>query len=120
MAKTILLIDDELDLVEMTKTRLTKSGYEVAAVVDCIGAFAYLEKKMPDLILLDLLLQGMQGEDFCKKLKTSIQYKNIPVILFTASSSNLADLTRELGAQDFVLKPYEPEELLGKIKRLVG
>ena|SRR3989338_5663822 len=120
MTNKILLIEDELDLADVTKMRLEKSGYEVVSATSGEEAFAFLQKDIPDLILLDLLLPGMQGEEICKKLKCDNRLKTIPVILFTASASDIAKVAREVGADDYIMKPFEPEELLGKIKKFIG
>jgi len=120
MAKKILLVDDEIDLVKVTISRLENYGYEVVHVNDSTGTFAQLSKDSPDLILLDLLLPGVQGEDICKQLKADDRYKKIPIVLFTASASNLPTLSTTIGADDFILKPYDPEDLLQKIKKFIG
>ena len=120
MTNKILLIEDELDLAEVTKERLKNSGYEVVHVIDGEKAFALLQKDIPDLILLDLLLPGMQGEEICKKLKCDDRLTTIPVILFTASASDIPKVAREVGADDYIMKPFESEELLSKIKKFIG
>ena len=120
MTNKILLIEDELDLVEVTKMRLEKSGYEVISALSGEKAFILLQKDIPDLILLDLLLPGIQGEEICKKLKCDDRLKTIPVILFTASASDVSKVAKEVGADDYIMKPFEPEELLGKLKKFIG
>jgi len=120
MTNKILLIEDELDLVEVTKMRLKKSGYEVLSATSGEEALALLQKDIPDLILLDLLLPGMQGEEVCKKLKADANLKHIPVILFTASASDISKVAKEVGAADYIMKPSEPEDLLSKIKKFIG
>ena len=120
MTNKILLIEDELDLAEVAKMRLKNSGYEVAHVTDAEKAFVLLQEDTPNLILLDLLLPGMQGEEVCKKLKCDNRLKAIPVILFTASASDIQKVAGEVGADDYILKPFESEELLSKIKKFIG
>ena len=120
MTNKILLIEDELDLAEVTKMRLKNSGYEVVHVIDAEKAFALLRKDIPDLVLLDLLLPGMQGEEICKKLKCDDRLKTIPVILFTASASDIPKVAKEVGADDYIMKPFEPEDLLSKVKKFIG
>ena len=118
--KKILLIEDELDLVEVTKMRLEKSGYDVIAVSSGEAALDLLQNDSPDLILLDLLLPGIRGEEICKKLKCDNRLKTIPIILFTASASDIEKLTKEICADDYIMKPFEPEDLLGKVKKFIG
>lgn len=121
MAKKILFVDDEPELAEVVKIRLENSGYEVMTVVTGEEAVASLKeaKSLPDLILLDLLLPCMQGQEVCKWLKSDDRLKNIPVILFTASASDMSRTARECGAESYIMKPFEPEELLITIKWLI-
>ena len=81
-----------------------------------------MQKDTCDLILLDLLLPKMQGDELCRKLKSDDKYKHIPIILFTASAirPHLPDEVKKMGADDCILKPFEPEELLGKVKKFIG
>jgi CheY-like chemotaxis protein len=121
MAKKIMLVDDEPDVITVTVTRLETSGYEVLVVKDAEEALDILNKKAdPDLILLDLLLPKMQGNELCKKLKSDIKFKDIPIILFTASAIRVPEKVVEMGADDYILKPFDDGELLFKIKRFIG
>ena len=120
MTNKILLVEDELDLNDLTKMRLEKSGYEVVSAISGEEALTFLQKDIPDLILLDLLLPGIQGEEVCKKLKCDDKLKTIPVILFTASASDIPKVAKEVGADDYIMKPFEPEDLLSKIKKFIG
>lgn len=119
MAKKILIIDDELDIVAVTKRRLKSAGYEVMTVETAEEALVYLQKDTSDLILLDLLLPKMQGEEACKKIKSDDSLKRIPVILFTASANDIPKVAREIGADDYIMKPFEPEGLLSKVKKFI-
>jgi DNA-binding response OmpR family regulator len=122
MAKKILIVDDEPDILDLATVRLKKLGYEIIEAVDAEEAFVILQKNAPDLILLDLLLPKMQGDDFCKKLKSDDKFKFIPIVLFTASTirPSLPEKIKEMGADDCIMKPFEPEELLGKVKKFIG
>jgi CheY-like chemotaxis protein len=122
MAKRILIVDDEPDIMDVATVRLRHLGYEIIPAIDAEEALAILKKDIPDLILLDLLLPKMQGDELCKKLKSDIKYKLIPVILFTASAirPQLPEEVKKMGADDCIVKPFEPEELLGKIKKFIG
>ena len=122
MAKKILIVDDEPDILDLATVRLKKLGYEIIEAVDAEEALAILQKDTPDLILLDLLLSKMQGDELCKKLKSDDKFKNIPIILFTASAirTSLPEKIKEMGADDCIMKPFEPEELLGKVKKFIG
>lgn len=120
MAKKIMIIDDEPDILRLAIVRLETSGYEVIKAVDSEEALEILKKTRPDLILLDLLLPKMQGDELCVKLKSDAKTKDIPIILFTASVLRVPSKVREMGADDYIVKPFEPEELLYKIKRFIG
>lgn len=122
MAKKILVVDDEPDIMEVATVRLKHMGYEIIPAVDAEEALAILRKDIPDLILLDLLLPNMQGDSFCRKIKSDERLKNIPVILFTASSirSTIPEKMKEMGADDCIIKPFEPQELLDKVKKYIG
>lgn len=122
MPKKILIVDDEADIFTIEQIRLEKLGYEIIGAKDAESAMVFLKKGLPDLILLDLLLPKMQGDEFCKKLKSDENFKKIPVILFTASAirTDIPQKMKEIGADDCVLKPFEPQELIGKIKKYIG
>ncbi len=120
MAKRIMVIDDEPDMVEVTKARLEKSGYESIVATSVEEAFALMEKGFPDLILLDMLLPKMQGEDVCIKIKSDPKLTRLPVILFTASVGDMPNVTKAVGADDFIMKPFEAEDLLDKIEKLLN
>ena len=122
MPKRILVVDDEPDIMDVATVRLKHLGYEIIPAFDAEEALAILQKDTPDLILLDLLLSKMQGDELCKKLKSDDKFKNIPIILFTASAirTSLPEKIKEMGADDCIMKPFEPEELLGKVKKFIG
>lgn len=120
MGKKILIIEDEADMAQVVDTRMKKSGYEINVVESGEEAFEFLKNSTPDLILLDLLLPQMQGQEVCKKLKNDHKLRQIPVILFTASASDIPKIAKEIGADDYILKPYNPGELLSKVRKLTG
>ena len=120
MKKKILLIEDEPDLVETTTFRLEKAGYEVIKAFDGKTALDLLGKVMPDLIILDLLLPKISGYDVCKKIKEDSKLKDVPIVLFTASLlRDISEKTKELGANDYIAKPFEAKELLEKVGKLI-
>ena len=114
--KKILVIDDDEDMVEMLQLILTSRGYKVLASPN--GAFfSEMSKDMPDLILLDVLLSGEDGREICQRLKSSDQTRHIPVILFSAHS-NLSNATASrYGADEFLSKPFDLDELLDIVKK---
>ncbi|MDD5681258.1 MAG: response regulator [Candidatus Omnitrophica bacterium] len=120
MGNKILIIDDEPDLLRITTYRLRKAGYEILTAVNGKEALDLLEKELPGLIFLDLRLPLISGRDVCKHIKADKRLKNIPVVLFTASSDHISETASEIGADDYIIKPFEPEALLGKIKKFLG
>jgi DNA-binding response OmpR family regulator len=122
MAKTLLVIDDEPDIMDVVTVRLRHLGHEIIQAISAEEALAVLKNKIPDLILLDLLLPKMHGDEFCKKIKADKKYKQIPVILFTANVlyPGPAEKMKTMGADDYIVKPFEPEELLGKVKKMLN
>lgn len=121
MAKKILVVDDEPDLLDLIKFRFKKWGYDVIYAANGQEALDKIQREAPDLVVLDLRLPIISGHEVCKRIKADDNTKNIPVILFTASvSSDLGQKAKELGADDYIVKPFDPEALLGKVKKLIG
>ncbi len=119
MSKRILFVDDEVDVQKVAVFRLRKAGYEVVTAVNSDEALDWIQKERFDLIFLDLRLPGISGAEICKKIKSDENLKKTPVILFTASVRNLPLLTKEVGADDFLIKPFETEQLLEKVKNAI-
>ncbi|MDD5174273.1 MAG: response regulator [Candidatus Omnitrophica bacterium] len=121
MAKRILIVDDEVQLVEMVKMRLESAGYEVITAYDGEEGLNMAKKDKPDLIMLDLMLPKMDGYKVCGLLKNDALYSRIPVIMFTARAQE-EDLRfgKDLGAEDYLTKPFDPKILFSKIKGLLG
>ena len=119
MSKKILFVDDEADVQKVAVFRLRKAGYEVVTATNSEDAWGWIQSEKFDLVFLDLRLPGMTRAEICKKIKSDENLKKTPVILFTASVRNLALLTKEVGADDFLIKPFETEQLLEKVKRAI-
>lgn len=118
--KRILLVDDETQLVEMVKMRLEANNYQVLCAYDGQEALDKARKEKPDLIILDLMLPKIDGYKVCRMLKFDEKYKNIPVILFTARAQETdVNLGKEVGADAYITKPFDPPALLAKIKELL-
>jgi CheY-like chemotaxis protein len=118
--KKILFIDDDPDIVIVTKFILEDANYLVLTGGSAEEGLVILEQKIPDLILLDLFLPKMQGWDLAKQLKSDDRYKQIPIILFTANAGIIKKTASEMGGDDFIIKPYEQEVLLEKVKNLLN
>jgi DNA-binding response OmpR family regulator len=118
--KKILVIDDDQDILDVVTIRLQRADYEVIALDSGEKGLKWLEGHFPDLIFLDLLLPGIQGEEICRKIKSNTRLRKIPVILLTASSCNSAELKKETGADDCLQKPFEGKEMLAMVKKFLG
>ncbi len=116
----ILIIEDEKDIVRMLEYNLKKEGFKTLSARDGENGFALAKKESPNLILLDLMLPGMDGLEVCKALKAEKKTALIPIIMVTAKSQE-ADkvLGLELGADDYVSKPFSPRELVARVKAVL-
>jgi DNA-binding response OmpR family regulator len=121
MAKRILLVDDERDLIEMVTFRLEAAGYQVIKAFDGQEALNKAKKEKPDLIILDLMLPKMDGCKVCGLLKSDARYNKIPIIIFTARAQESDQKTdMEIGANAYITKPFDSNILMAKIKELAG
>ena len=121
MAKKILLVDDEEDLVEAVSFRLTSQGYDVITAYDGGQALEKAKKERPDLIILDLMLPGMNGYEVCAHLKADAQYAAIPIILFTARAQESdREMGFKAGANGYLTKPFDSEMLMTTIRSLLN
>ena len=121
-SKKILVIDDEGDLLALIGKRLEASGYKVVTLESGNHAVEFVKSERPDLILLDVLMPGKNGCEVCKELKADKETKSIPVVIFTAQypeEEYVKINSEEIGADDFMLKPFDAQTLLAKIKFLI-
>ena len=118
--KRIILIEDEEDIAALLKLQAELSGYKLHVEVDGINGYRAIEREKPDLVLLDVMLPGQNGFDVCRKMKSHSELKNIPVVMLTAKAEELdVILGLELGADDYVAKPFSPKVLFSKIKAIL-
>lgn len=116
----IAVIDDEPDILHLVSIHLKKAGYEVAGFADAGTFLRSLPNRIPDLIVLDLMLPDMDGFDVCRRLKQEREYAAIPVIMLTAKGQELDRVAGlELGADDYVTKPFSPRELVARVKAVL-
>ncbi len=116
----ILVVDDEEDLLELVNYNLSKEGYRVRCVATGEEALAEARQTLPDLIVLDLLLPAVDGLEVCRRLKADSRTQHIPIVMLTAKgeeSDMVAGL--ELGADDYVTKPFSPRVLLARVKTIL-
>jgi len=115
--QTILVVEDEDDIQELITYNLEKEGYKVRGVSTGEKALAEVQSKEPDLILLDLMLPGIDGLTVCKKLRTGPKGRNVPIIMLTAKSEEVDVVTGlEVGADDYVTKPFSPRVLIARVR----
>lgn len=120
MKETILIVEDEKDIAKMLDYNLKKEGYRALIAHDGEDAIDAANTKHPDLILLDLMLPGMDGLEVCKTLKAESKTALIPIIMLTAKSQEPDKVVGlELGADDYVTKPFSPRELIARIKAVL-
>ena len=118
--KTVLIIEDEKDLAELVAFNLEKEGYRPLIAYDGISGLESARTGSPDLILLDLMLPGMSGTEVCKALKGNPRTQLIPTILLTAKGEEIDRVVGfEIGADDYVVKPFSTRELLLRIKAVL-
>jgi len=115
--ESILVVDDEEDILELLRYNLAKEGYRVTCVASGEEAVKTAKAILPDLILLDLLLPGMDGLEVCRVLKGEDRTRSIPIIMLTAKGEEADIVTGlELGADDYVTKPFSPRVLLARLR----
>lgn len=120
MPKTILVVEDEIDILKIIAFRLKKSGYKIISATGGKEALAILKETRPDLIVLDLVMPVIDGYEICKRVRENSALKNIPILILTASATtNMDEKVKAARANGYVLKPFEPKELLDKVKKLL-
>ncbi len=113
----ILVVDDETYIVELVKFNLEKEGYRVIVAYDGISALEMVKSDLPDLILLDIMLPRMDGLEVCRTLKQDLEYNSIPIIMLTAKGDEFDTvLGLEMGADDYIKKPFSPREMVARVK----
>jgi two-component system, OmpR family, alkaline phosphatase synthesis response regulator PhoP len=116
----VLVVDDEEDILELVTFNLVKDGYQVVTAASGEEALRQTKHGTPDLILLDLMLPGLDGLDVCRALKSNTDTDHIPIIMLTAKTED-ADIVAglELGADDYITKPFSPRVLLARLKAVL-
>ena len=120
MTKTILIVEDEKDILNLIEWHLKAEEYAVLTAQDGIKGLNTAIKQLPDLIVLDLMLPGMDGLQVCKALKKNPKTENIPVVMLTAKGEEVDRIVGlELGADDYMVKPFSPRELTLRVKAIL-
>jgi len=116
----ILVIDDEADLIELVRYNLSKEGFEVSAALDGETGLAAARRGVPDVVVIDLMLPGIDGLEVCRALRADDRTAHIPVIMLTAKNAESDRVVGlEIGADDYMTKPFSPRELAARIKAVL-
>ena len=114
------MIEDDRDIVELVRYNLEKEGYQVGASGDGATGLAQLRKSPPDLLLLDLMLPKLSGLEICKEIRRDAALNRLPILMLTARGEEADRVVGlELGADDYVTKPFSPRELAARVKALL-
>ncbi len=120
MSSRILVVDDEADLLALVEYNLQQGGYAVATAKDGASALAEVKRQRPDLIVLDVQLPDVLGTDVCKRLRRDPDTRAIPILMLTARGEEIDRVVGfELGADDYVVKPFSPRELVLRVGALL-
>ncbi|MFH1283539.1 MAG: response regulator transcription factor [bacterium] len=118
--KKVLVIDDEPDILRIVKDVLESEGFQTSSAKNAASAFKRIKEFMPDIIILDLKLPGMDGLEICKKLKSDQTYSQVPIIILSTKSEESDKVVGlELGADDYMSKPFSSAELIARVKAVL-
>lgn len=118
--KRILVVDDEIYIVHILEFTLTMEGYDVVTAADGDEALRKVEEDRPDLVVLDIMMPRMDGYEVCRRLREEEETRDLPVILLSAKGRPIDRETgMEVGANDYIVKPFSPRRLLEKIRDLL-
>src|SRR5258708_37891241 len=117
--KKILVVEDDRDISELITYNLEREGYEIACLYDGSQAVDFVHKRKPELIILDLMLPEVDGIEICRNLKNDPSTKHIPIVMLTAKSEE-ADVVvgLQMGADDYIPKPFSPKVLAARVKAI--
>jgi len=118
--RRILVVEDEADIRELIRYNLAQEGFVIEEAADGVQALDRVARRTPDLIVLDLMLPGLSGLEVCRKLRAAPQTANLPILVATAKGTEVDRvLGLEMGADDYVVKPFSPRELVARVKALL-
>lgn len=117
MTDTIFIVDDEQRIIELAQMYLEKEGYQITSETDGLIAYQRIMREKPQLVVLDLMLPGMDGLEICKRVRATSE---IPIIMLTARNDDIDKIVGlELGADDYLTKPFNPRELVARVKAIL-
>ena len=119
--KRILIVDDEEDIVSLIRMSLNLANFDTLEALSGRQALELLKKDKPDLILLDIMMPEMDGYEVCRQIKRNRKLKKVPVVMLTAKGQkNDAEEGLESGADDYIIKPFDPYELGERVREMLG
>lgn len=121
MSAKILLVDDEMDMLELMAYNLGAQGHQILTAVTGLDALNKARRFLPDLIVLDLMLEGIDGFSVCEILRAQPSTGQVPVLVVTALGGQIARLNAlSVGADDFLSKPFSPQELVRRVGEILN
>lgn len=120
MSDTILIVDDEKDIVDLLSYNLAKAGYRVEKAYDGAEALRLAQARAPQLVILDLMLPGMDGLEVCRRMRGEARMRSVPILMLTAKSEETDKVVGlEVGADDYLTKPFSPREMVARVRALL-
>ncbi len=122
MAKKIMVVDDEKNLIELVKVVMEQEGYEVITAMNGEDALEKLRTEKPDLILLDMMMPGMSGREVCDKIRSDPKTKDMKIAFLTVAKFSEAGkgVLKEMGVLDYITKPFDNDDLIKRVKKILG
>ena len=120
MQPTVLVVEDEQDILDLVDYNLSQAGFNVVTAKNGTDALDVVKKQRPDLVVLDLMLPGMDGKEVCRRIRQDETLSNTPVVMLTARADEVDRIVGfELGADDYLTKPFSPRELVLRVKAIM-